>query len=1104
MKRSTHLGILLLFGLAGTPAFAQFSSGIEGTVQDSTGAVVAGAKVTATDTRLGISKETTTNDSGFFRIDSIAASIYTVEIQMNGFETWRQIGLNLDVGEVRTLAAALKLGALSEKFEVVATETSVDLVTPATGSVISDAIVQQAPLPGQNAWSLASLAPGMTGTAVTSIDNFQNAFTININAAGLRQEQNGFQLDDATVNEPSRGGGASISPIPDTIQSIDINTNDFDAQKGRNAGASVGIYTLSGTTSYHGSVNYYFTDDTLSARTEFESKVPAFGRNEVGATIGGPILKNKLFFFGAVDVLRSSATSSGQTIFETPDFLAYAKTNFPNGAATKAMMLAPPVAVPTSNIQTVSEYEASTPGFFAPPAGISPTLNVAGTANYSYSVPRNGYQWSIRVDDYLRKNDRIYVDAMRLSTDTRATGVRPAMNPPFNTATDFVNINWTHTFSPRLLNQAGVSMVRPQGALKPVAALQIPFVNVNGASGFSAWGPGNFVQTSVGWHAVMTAMIGRHTLKFGADFMNTREYDQQSGAFDRPTYNFNSLLDFVQDEAVSESATPVNLISHQQAPFDRGYRELYLGLFIQDAWKINTRFTLNAGLRYDQLVNFFSILSPRLTNFTFGSGATLEAGIAAGKAGLTPNDNVLDHNIWGLSPRLGFSWDPFGKGKTALRGGIGMFADQPPYLHITDLVAGNLPNVFTPSLDVRSGTQPVFQLCNPPNGFEVSCPIVDTSNVTLNPAGGVTGQRSNVGGYTPNFKLGKVYEWTLSLQQQLRDNLILEVNYSASVARHLPVYNEDLNRFAGDLIVNNGSLTRLNPNFATIPYATSDGNSVGNFGSLSLARPFSHGLTIRGIYTFGKSLDEPLSNSGSIDQGSVVPTTQNGPIYQNGNFHAQRGRSDYDIRQQFSVVGVWMVPKHYTSAVLRNILGGWQFGGVWILHTGLPFTVVNSASFSPICSGNATPVNGGCPVGSTIVGNRGGDYNADGNNMDLPNVPAFGSHLSKKDKKDFLNGVFGPPAGGAAAALFPAPPLGAEGNLGRNTYDGPGYNNLNFTIEKVFTTEKLKFEVGGEFINLFNRVNLNNVSNSMSAGNFGQATGQFSPRYFQLHLRTSF
>ena len=154
-------------------------------------------------------------------------------------------------------------------------------------------------------------------------------------------------------------------------------------------------------------------------------------------------------------------------------------------------------------------------------------------------------------------------------------------------------------------------------------------------------------------------------------------------------------------------------------------------------------------------------------------------------------------------------------------------------------------------------------------------------------------------------------------------------------------------------------------------------------------------------------------------------------------------------------------------------------------------------------------MNGGCPAGSTIIGNSGGDYNADGDNIDMPDVPAFGRHLSGKNKKDFLTGVFGPPANGAAAAQFPAPPLGMEGNLGRNTYDNEGYNNLNLTVEKFFSTpwffqEKLRCEVKGEFFNLFNRVNLTNVSNSMSAGNFGQATGQLNPRYFQLHLRASF
>ena len=204
--------ILLLLTLGVAPAFAQFSSGIEGTAHDTSGAALAGARVTVTDTRLGVSKATTTNDAGYFRIDSIAASTYTVEVQMSGFETWHQAGLTLQVGEVRTLSPALKVGAASENVEVSAAETAVDLVTPTTGSVIADVTVQQTPLPDQNIYGLTALTPGMTGSAVTSGDNYTNEYAININAAGLRQEQNGYMIDGAYTNTPSRGGGTSISP----------------------------------------------------------------------------------------------------------------------------------------------------------------------------------------------------------------------------------------------------------------------------------------------------------------------------------------------------------------------------------------------------------------------------------------------------------------------------------------------------------------------------------------------------------------------------------------------------------------------------------------------------------------------------------------------------------------------------------------------------------------------------------------------------------------------------------------------------------------------------------------------------------------------------
>jgi hypothetical protein len=1080
--------VMLLLSLGSLTAFAQFSSGIEGTARDQSGASIAGAKVIVTDTRLGIAKTDTTNQDGYFRIDSIAASTYIVQIQMSGFKTWDQKDLTLQVGEIRSLAPVLEVGSVSTDVTVSADQVTINRVSATTGAVIAEETVQETPLPGQNVYGLSALTPGMTGNAVTSGDNYTNEYAININAAGLRQEQNGYEIDGAYTNTPSRGGGTSISPNPEIVQSMDIRTNDFDAQKGRNGGATVDVFTNSGSNNFHGTLDYYFTNNDLTALTHFESSVPTFQRNEMGATIGGPIIKNKLFIFGAIDVLRSSTTSASQYTVETQDFDAWAEANEPNGVASQVLKLAPPLSFPTSSILTVAQLEAQNPGYFTPPAGIPSTLDVVGLANISFSVPKNGYQWDVRGDYYMGAKDRVYVTSIRTYDTSAGATPRPALDIQQANSSDFVNVDWTHIFSPRLLNEGGANIIRPYGADLPTATEAIPYVNVTGLQGFSNWGPGNFTQSTLGWRDVMTATVKNHTLKFGFDQFNIREADSQDGAFDRPTYNFNNLLDFVQDEAISESATPVNLTTHLEAPYNRRYRALYTGVYIQDDWKLKRNFTLNAGLRYDSMANFFSILSPQLTNFTFGQGTTLNAQVADGVTGLSKSSNVLDHSIWGINPRVGFAWDVFGKGKTAVRGGFGIFSDQPPYIHVTDITSGNLPNFFTPSLNVQQGTTPVFQLCGVPTGFTEPCPVVDTSNVVLNSSGGVVGQRASLGGYSPNYKMTQVEDWSLSVQQELPGGLIAEINYSASVAHHLPIFNQDTNRFAGDLIANNGTLTRLNPNFGTVQYTTADGNSVGNYGSAVIQRRISHGLALRGIYTFGKALDT-FSTSGSLDSGEATQFIDS--IIENGNLARQRGRSDFNIHQQFSADGTWMAPNHYPHALERDVLGGWQFGGVWILQTGLPFSVYTSAAFNPVYNSSGQ-----------VIGNTGGDYNADGSDYDVPEAPSFGNHLSGQNKKDYLSGIF-------PASAFPVPSLGTEGNLGRNTYDGPGYNNLDFTFEKFFSTpwffgERMKIEAKGEVFNLFNRSNLTSVTSDLSSGSFGFATSQLPPRSLQLHLRASF
>jgi hypothetical protein len=793
--------------------------------------------------------------------------------------------------------------------------------------------------------------------------------------------------------------------------------------------------------------------------------------------------------------------------------------------------MAPPLTyASSSSAKTVAQIESTAFGgscstcseLVAPPAGLSPSLDAIGTVNYTGVAPKNGYQWSFRIDDYAGRNDRVYVDAMRTWDYgySNGPGIRSAQNATGTNHSDFVNIDWTHTFSARLLNDAGANILRPYGQNGGNATFAIPGVTIgSGVSGFGGWGPGNFTQTTIAWRDVMTETVKTHTLKFGFEQDNIREYDSQQPGNDKPSYTFENLLDFVQEAAQSENGTPVTLPPgtavngyYTQAPYNRRYRELFTGIFAQDDWKVTPRLTLNAGVRFDMMTNLFSILSPALSPLTLGTGAGFNAQVTGATVGLAKNDNVLNHNLWGLGPRLGFSWDVFGKGKSALRGGFGLFNDQPPYLHISDITANNLPNSYQPSLSALSGNTITYQLCSAPVGFTQACPVVpiSTSSVTVNPTTGalsVNGviQRAGLGGYDSNYKMTQVLAWSMSWQQQLPMNLIFEVNYSASAAHHLPIYNQDINRFNGDLIQNLGSFTRLNQNFGGINYATSNGNSIGNYFSGVLSRVMAHGLAMSGIYTVGKTLDE-LSTSASLDSGNITNGNQNGPIIYNDNLSFQRGRADFDIRQEFTATGTWMTPSHYQSALENNILGGWEFGGVWVIDTGLPGWVTTNQSFSPVCS-SGTPTGGKCPAGTTVIGNTGGNYNADGNSLGVPMTPSFGSHLSGLKKANFLNGVF---TGGASA--FPAPSFastGTEGNLPRNSYDNEGYNNLNFTFGKFFSvpwffSEKLKFEAKGELYNAFNRSNLISLDTNMPDSNFGKATSQLPARRLQLQLRASF
>jgi hypothetical protein len=319
----------------------------------------------------------------------------------------------------------------------------------------------------------------------------------------------------------------------------------------------------------------------------------------------------------------------------------------------------------------------------------------------------------------------------------------------------------------------------------------------------------------------------------------------------------------------------------------------------------------------------------------------------------------------------------------------------------------------------------------------------------------------------------------LAVQRDLGRNLVAEIDYNGSHSDHLYIQT-DVNRFPGDLIVNKGKRARLNPNFGPIIYGRTIGVADGHYGTFMLSKRFSHSWSFRGIFTFGNATDYMSSNDNGTSNGETVFNALDVP--------AQHAKSDYAISRRFTVDSRIELPTLFKSGFGKHILGGWRMSNIVVLQSGLPFTVYTSAPFNPIFDANGNVV--GLKPGS-------GDFNADGYNYDTPNAPVSWTNISTGSRSAFIRGF-------APVSAFSAPALGTQGNLGRNTFRGPGLANVNTGFTKVAKFEHLAIEFRADVFNLFNRVNLTQPNSDLSSSQFGRSTGQNIPRYAQFGIHLDF
>lgn len=1096
----------VLVMVASSPALAQFSSAIEGTVTDSSGAAMADVSIRITNEATALVSTTRTSATGYYRVPTLAAGLYRVEASKDGFRTVIRTGIILDVARVQDVPLVMTVGEVNMKVTITAAPPVVETSEAHISELTTSEEVLGLPLAGRNVLNVIAQTPGVTGSGLVSDraganDIFNAASAPSVTANGQRGSSNGFYVDDTSVNDSPDGGSAKLSPNLESIQEVRVSVNNYSAQYGRNSSVLTQMVTKSGTNEIHGSLFEYHTDNKLTARNVFQNTpdpvtgriLPVFRRNEFGGSLGLPVRKDHTFLFGSYDQLRSSQASTGLDVVETPEFMNFMKTTYPNRIATTLLTKYPGLVSPNAPAITVAQEMAA-----AGLGSCSGTNSIGMPCNMpllqpgvvSTSTPRNGIQWNTRADQIFGNgSDRLYANFFRMTATQGVANTRPAFTTSPPAESDYANLNYAHIFSRTLVNEAAVGFTRNYGA-SPLSHPSVPAINVTGMNGFGGgWGPAGFVQNDFHWRDMVSYNRGSHSFKTGFDIFRDQDNAPFTGPTLRPDFNFRNVFDFATDTPFEEDNINFNAQTGGLPFQDFGYRSTTYGFYLQDDWKAKRNLTVNLGLRWDFSGNP-TMKNGDMTNLQLGRGTTLAEQIAGAKVIRVPQMFTDDRKGY-FAPRVGLAWDPTGHGRLSIRSGFGIFYDRWPNKVWSDATRNNPPFVAsaTASTQDPNGPQPVYVLGtsdSPPYGF-VYPPITPG----LNPAGGPIGYRASVGGADQAIKYAYSENWFLGFQYSPAQDWLVEADYVGSVGRHLYTVI-DRNRFAGDLILNKDTLTRLNPYFASVNYGDNSATSDYNGATFSLRKILSKNYTFQTSYTVGKAIDDV--NAVGPGAGAVY-----GTVIDAYNVGTQRGLSPNDVRQKIALNFVVELPKFADAgAPLRYTLGGWQASSLAIFQSGLPATIFTSAPFQPVWNSAscATTVTASCQV----IGNTGGDYNADGNNYDLPNRPSFSLNKSYS-RSDYLTGLF-------VAGNFPAPAFGQEGNIGRNTVHGPGMAQVDFSLMKNFGVpwfkERANFQFRAEAYNLFNRVNLNSFDGDLTSGTFGKATGVFTPRSIQFGARIQF
>jgi hypothetical protein len=1265
---------ILMFALT---AMAQIQNGqFTGTVTDASGAALAGAKVTITNPATNLQVTTTTNGTGVYSAKELPVGVYKITVEAPGFKTYNDAGVTLDPGAIARVDVKMQLGQAREVVEVTGAAANVQTEDSKLSSTIGAAQINNLPLNGRNVFDLMQLNAGAVNVAGVDFENGHNT-VVN----GVREDFNGFLING--VSNKGLSGGVVNTPIQDTVEEFQQLGLNMSAQYGNSAGSTVNLVTKSGTNQLHGSVWEYLRNSAANANDYFLNQQgvarPALRWNQFGFTLGGPIMKDKLFFFTSYQGSRFTTVGTPSPVtVEAPQWQQAVQTADSNsGVQSVASLLystfKPSVAGTMTN--TVDQYitggfsdtgftsyvdylcpDTSSPAIaarFQSILGVLPSDNflkipalkntacsttpaaqpgtvgrtAAGSSlpfqNASVALFKsqtgsginqnlfNGNESTLRLDYNWNTSNRLSVNY----NDARTTDAYGPCAPsctrgftnPIKGRTPNGQFGYVHTFTPSILNdfRAGyaqnVSLINTSQGGVPSTSFD------DGSVGFGSYsGYPQFFKENVYTYSDMVAIThGRHNIKIGVDFRRNIENSEFNVA--RPSYYFNDPLFFAADAPYSVSAgvnpgicappcsqgSLAGLIPSANLESNvRHWRNLEMGSYFQDDWKVTKRLTLQLGLRYD-LYKRHTEENNKATTFILGPGSNPIEGVinanapagtvgvcdtasekalaqlagVCGPGGFAPSSTLGKGRYKDFGPRVGFAWDVFGDGRTSLRGGFGLAYEGTlynplsnsrwnlPYYsfnNVTNFVGGDVNSVVYGPTSCAGTNFP--NNCVPIGGAQFGPGGV--APTYSGPPSGSQGQgfsgaqaQGNIDGWNPlNPNLASltgiifpqgvddpyIYNYYLGFQREILPKTVLEVDFVGTTGHKL-FRAEDVNRLPGALLpagatmVNNIGETLLgyggrpNPNYGRLRVWENVVNSSYNSLQASVKRQMSHGLLFNVNYTYSHSIDNgstwhsgaTSANGAGAGEGFTLDPT---------NPELDRGNSIYDIRQRLVINHVWQLPGQSLKGVKGIMMGGWSLNGVWQLQSGAHWEPFRSSAPRLTEITIVDPVNnpkGACTaadIPSNCV-NKGGDYLLTRGRNERPDssLSGFGSFNHNTWANGWCQGasVIGGCVGGTLSQsnlpVITNPCLACVGNLGRNTFVGPGIFQTDMSLTKIFRlTERFNLKFDASAFNVFNRTNFELATggtankNNIASGNFGVAGGVIGQRTMQFGLKLNF